>query len=450
MDEYNVTELHPVAFLLTLTMGVAMLFTSRRNVTLPFLIVACFVTHAQRIVIGGLDFSMLRLMVLFGFTRVFLRNEARLFRMHPMDYALLIWLGIGTLSYFFGPRASDAAVIKRLGYLFDGIGTYFLFRILIADLRDVRAALKPLAWISLAVVGPMVLENLTGRNLFSLLGGVREYTKIRDGRMRCQASFSHPILAGTFGATTAAFLSALWLAFPKERVLYSLGIVASVAVVILSASSGPVMALVGVGLGWGFWRYRDWVPTVRLATFVTLVVVHFVREKPVWHLIGRLSSITGGTGFHRYRLIDNAVEHFDEWWKWGCESTAHWNMPQPTDITNQYILEGVRGGVATMLSLMGVLVVAFRTTGQSVRLALTRSRLPRATAEKGAILAWGAGVTVFVHSIAFIGVSYFGQLMPILYLHLALVPSIACALERTRSPRMVRRPAPLRELATSS
>ena len=71
MDEaYGSTQIHPVALLLTISMGVAMFVVRRDRTAIPLLIVACFITHAQRVVIGGLDFSMLRILVLFGWARV--------------------------------------------------------------------------------------------------------------------------------------------------------------------------------------------------------------------------------------------------------------------------------------------------------------------------------------------------------------------------------------------
>ena len=64
------------------------------------------------------------------------------------------------------------------------------------------------------------------------------------------------------------------------------------------------------------------------------VVIHFIREKPVWHLILRLSVITGGTGYHRYQLIDAFINNFSEWALAGTDGTAHWGWGLQ-DTTNQ-------------------------------------------------------------------------------------------------------------------
>src|SRR3990172_7785637 len=136
---------------------------------------------------------MLHIVILFGWARILLRGETRDYRFHPLDAALPIWLAFGTLAYIIGPRGSTAAFVQRLGVILDAAGTYFLFRMLLRDVRDVQRAATAFGWLALAMVGPVIVESLTGRNVFAALGGVPEHTNIRGGRLRCQASFSHPI-----------------------------------------------------------------------------------------------------------------------------------------------------------------------------------------------------------------------------------------------------------------
>lgn len=427
MGKYGQTEIHPIALVLTLAMGVAIFLVRRDRAVVPLLIVACFVTHAQRIVVAGLDFSMLRIVILFGWARILLRGDTREYRFHPLDAVLLIWLAFGTLAYIIGPRGSTAAFVQRLGVIVDAAGTYFLFRVLLLQVGDIHRAIEAFGWIALAMVGPMIVENLTGRNLFATLGGVPEITTIRDGRLRCQASFSHPIMAGNFGATTAALVGALWLGSPKHRLRHSAALTAAAAITILSASSGPLIALLTAILGWVLWPYRRYMPLFRWGTLAALVVIHFAREKPLWHLIGRLSSITGGQGWHRVGLITAAIENFDDWWLLGAYSTSHWKTNLGHDITSHYILEGVRGGIATLGSLLVLLVVAFNTVGRSIGRAEAQASWPPKERRTAALLTWALGVCLAVHSVAFIAVSYFGQLFTIFYLQLAIIPSLAHA-----------------------
>lgn len=439
MGKYGTTEIHPVALALTLAMGIAMLTVRRDHAALPLLIVACFITHAQRIVVGGLDFSMLRLMVIFGAVRVVYRRESGHYRFHPLDAVIPIWLFFGLLSSALGPRGSGAYFVSRLGATMDAAGTYFLFRMLLRDVRDIERTIRAFGVMCLVLVGPMIFENLTGRNLFAFLGGVPTYTNIRGGRFRCQASFSHPLMVGNFAATTAAMVGALWMAYPKQRLMHTACLLAAAGVVGLSNSSGPLMAILTAFITWSLWPLRAYMPIFRYTTFATLFIVHFAREQPVYHLIGRLSSITGGTGWHRVALINAAIRHFDEWWLLGGATTSHWKRAQGSDITNQYILEGLRGGIWGLIAFVSILVVGFSTVGRTLRAVKRRRDWAKSERRTTSLLAWALGACLAAHSMAFIGVSYFGQLSSILYLHLAMIPSLYQAV--TRKAR-VRGPAP--------
>ena len=70
MGRYGATDIHPVALVFTLSMALAFFVVRRDRAAVPLLLVACLIPHTQRIVIGGLDFSMLRIMVMFGWARV--------------------------------------------------------------------------------------------------------------------------------------------------------------------------------------------------------------------------------------------------------------------------------------------------------------------------------------------------------------------------------------------
>ena len=160
---------------------------------------------------------------------------------------------------------------------------------------------------------------------------------------------------------------------------------------------------------------------MRWGIVVACVGLHLVMKGPVWSLVGRMDIVGGSTGWHRSALITAALEHFGEWWLVGTRSTAHWgqqfNYDLFYDVTNQFILEGVRGGVITLLLFVWVLSVAFRGAGDLWRAA-------GSSVHKVAI-AWGLGTTMFVHVITFFGISYHGQIVMVMYLHLAMIGSLA-------------------------
>ena len=112
--------------------------------------------------------------------------------------------------------------------------------------------------------------------------------------------------------------------------------------------------------------------------------------------------------------------HFSDWAFLGLASTASWGM---NDITSQYLLEGLRGGLLTLVLFVLIFVFAFRNL----------ARMCRAAQSKGDLaLCWALGVGSSVHCVNFIGVSYFGQdRQCFLWLHLGIVGSL--------TPTMLRR-----------
>jgi hypothetical protein len=87
------------------------------------------------------------------------------------------------------------------------------------------------------------------------------------------------------------------------------------------------------------------------------------------------------------------------------------------DVTNQYVLEGVRGGLLTLCLFIAIIVIAFRDVGELWRL---QTKNPYRLA-----ISWVLGVSLFVHCMNFIGVSYFGQIWILWYLLLAIIGSLS-------------------------
>lgn len=177
----------------------------------------------------------------------------------------------------------------------------------------------------------------------------------------------------------------------------------------MTASSTPILALASVPALLFVFPWRRNTRIVAWGIVALVCALHIVMEAPVWHLVARIGVVSGSTGYHRYRLIDAAIRHFGEWMLLGTRSTAHWGVGLE-DVTNQYILEGVTGGVASLILFCAVHFVGARML---VRLSLC-------TRNKGeSYLAWCMFTTIMVHCTSFIGVAYFGQITMIWHLLLA-------------------------------
>lgn len=413
----NQTTLHPLGLVAVVVLGLVMLVVPRRHAVLPMIVMACFVSSAQRLVLVGLDFNLLRLMLLFGWLRILLRGENRGFNFRPLDLTIIAWLFCGTAIYTILHGTLDA-FINRLGSVYDAAGMYFLFRCLIRTWSDVEDIIIGFAWVSIPLAGAFVLEHLTGRNAFAIFGGVLEITVIRDGRLRCQGAFSHPILAGCFWASLIPLFAGLWWRGGQSRTWSVVGLSAALIIVLMCASATPLIAVALALVAAAFFPLRKWMAFVRWGILGSLVGLHLLMNNPVWHLISRITVVGGNTGWHRYYLIDQAINRVGEWGFLGTKSTAHWGWGLD-DITNQFVLVGVRGGLLTLILFVAVIALSFGAVGRL----LAQSAPDRFRT----VFTWAIGASLFVHCVNYVGVSYFGQIIIVWYMLLAIIGSLDAA-----------------------
>lgn len=427
-EYHGQTTLHPVGAAAVLVLGIMLLVIDRRRAALPMMLIACFVSPAQRIVVLSLDFTLLRLMVLFGWARLCLRGELRPLRLGPLDYCLLAWTITRTLGVFLRNDMTLGALLYGAGRSFDAVGIYFFFRVLIRDYRDVIDAVKNAALVAIPVALAFVVEKITAHNIFAIFGGVAENTWVRHGRLRCQGAFAHAILAGCFWGGLLPQFAALW--WQQFRALAVAGVASALVIIICCASSTPAMAVIFGAMGALFFPVRGLMPFVRWGLFAGLLTLHLLMKAPVWHLISRIDVVGGSTGYHRYRLINEFVNRFEEWWLLGVRSTEHWGI---VDITNQFVKEGIQAGLLTLLLFLGTVALSFRGVGKILR---------RSEGDMGRlVLAWSLGVGVFIHVMNYLAVSYFGQIILIWYMHLAMIGSWSRPLAGTTVPRLSAAPA---------
>lgn len=413
-EYHGSTTVHPVGITVLIGLVMWMFVAARQRAIIPVLVLICFIPSAQRIVVFGADFTYLRIMAIAGLFRALVRSEFNGLRLNRIDYVYMLWVLVGSVVYI-AQQGDVAAAVYVAGTSVDMLGGYFLARVWIRNIEDLYTFARALAILALAVSVFFGVELLTQRNMFAIFGGVPEITIVRDYRLRCQGAFSHAILAGVFWAAVGAFLMGAALG-KRHRFLFATATAACVGIIVASASSTPVLGFAAGVAFWLAWPLRGLMRYAFIGAPFMLLGLHMVMEAPVWHLVSRVSAVGGSTGYHRFVLIDGAIRHFHEWWLVGSTWTGHWSEYfQTWDITNQYIFEGVRGGVwRLILFLMLVYLV-----GRSIATAQGRARSRGQT-----LLLWGLGASFFVHCVCFIGVSYFGQIVYLWYITLGIGGSL--------------------------
>lgn len=410
----NTTFITPAGIGFTLLMGVLLVFLPRRHALFPIIVLTCFMTMGQRILVFDLDFTMIRILALFGWARLILRGEIRSFnKWNSIDSALVWWTVSSVVTYTL-LWGTTGAFINRCGQAFNTLGMYFLFRFLVRDWDDILRVIEITAFLVIPLAVSMVLEKTTGRNSFAIFGGVPSITFVRDGVLRCQGPFSHPILAGTFGATLMPVFVGLWWQ-RKNRFIVALAIVSTAIITLTAGSSGPVGAYLAGIAGLVMWRFRKHMRKIRWGIVLALLGLEMVMKAHVWYLIARVGVFSGSTGWHRGYLINAAIYNFWDWWLVGTKSTEKWGRGL-WDVTNQFIAEGARGGLITLLLFILIITRCFRGIGLAVRAEVDSPQVRLGV--------WALGVALLAHVTSYISVSYWDQNYVNWYLLLAFISTV--------------------------
>jgi hypothetical protein len=432
-------NVNPLAFALLAAASGVVLFSSRKNAMIAFLLMALLMPLGQQFVVLGLHFRFMRILILVGACRVVFRREMREFVFTRVDKLVFFWALVGVICGIIrGPKA------ETFGVAYDALGIFFFFRVLLVDAKNALDHLRVLAIAGVIVAVSMSYELITHRNPLYVFGGVPEITLEREGRFRCQGPFRHPILAGTYAATLFPLLVGLW--FQGGRVnkrLAFLGLAASSFSACVAASSGALLTLVGAASGLALWPMRNRMYLFRRIAIAAIVGLIFVMNAPVWYLIAKISDYTGGTGWHRSFLIDLAIRHFGDWWLVGYSYTVRWAPPSwqdapgimigpdSLDITNHYIMQGLSGGLLGLGLFLAIIVSCFRILGHSLRTQNDSSLEPK--------LKWALGVSLAAHCTAFMSVSYFDQIQVFWFWLLAVISILS--VQRPRMPELQGEPA---------
>jgi hypothetical protein len=419
------TNLALAGTLFLAAVAVLMLALPRRLAMLPLLATVCYMPLGQQVVLAGLHFTIIRLVILVGVARVVCRGEARGLSLNRID-KLVVWWAVLSVILGFLSKPDLKNLVNRLGSFYMAVGIYFLVSCWIRDSKTFVASMKLLALLAIPLAILMIIEKTTSRNVFSLFGGVPEFTEQREGHLRCQAAFRHPILAGTFGATSLPLFIGLWFQGRGSRTLALLGCISACTIAVAASSGGALLTLLLGGVGFGFWRFRFQMRWVRRGVVVVILALAIVMQAPVWYLTARLSGVFGGTGWHRSWLVDTTLAHFSEWWLCGTTYTAHWggntyvldDDPDNIDITSQYVAEAVKGGVLKLALFVAIIVQCFKVLGRRIQAEAVGSA-------PAGVLWWAIGVCLFTHCVSFWSIPYFDQMAVIWYWLLAAVSRIA-------------------------
>jgi len=430
------TLLHPLVAVWVALAIVLILCLPRKYVIAPLLMAIFTIPIGQVVVLGGAHFTMARILILTGLARMALSgwtSGGHVFAggFNSIDRAFAL-CAVLLLTIFSVQWMETQALIRSLGNFLDAVGGYFLIRFLIHDREDILRTLKVFAAICV-IMGPCMLnEQITGRNVFGLLGGIGSASSERDGKIRSQGVFEVYITAGVFGATLMPLFVWMWTE-GKSKLAAGLGILGASAITLSANSSTPLLAYVGGFVGLCFWPLRKRMRIFRWGLVIMLVTLHLVMKAPVWALIARIDLTGSSSGYHRYTLVDNCIRHFGDWWLLGFKYYDAWGWDM-WDLSNQYVAYALTGGLATLVTFILVISRSFGRLGDARKLAEgNRNRSQE-------WFMWCLGAAMLCHVVAYFGIGYFDQIQFAWFALLAIISAAIPEVSRASLERAVEAP----------
>ena len=409
------TILHPLAALVFALLTLWTFVVSRRYVIWALLFISCFISPAQRFAFFTIDFHFQRAITVIILIRIVLMGEFQGIRLRNIDYALFGSAGLVILCS--AVRDGGAFLVGELGRSLDGVGIYLIARAYVRHMKDLRYVLIGAAIAAVPVMIGFVIEKSTSRNLFSIFGGVPEITVIRDDRLRAQGAFTHPIIAGVFWAAFTPLFIAVILS--KAKALWSffvgwIGTISAVLAAFMTASSTPIGGILIGLICWVLFPLRGYLRVIRWTLLFAILFLHAISQNGVHAILfTKISFVGASTGYHRYLLIDGLMQGFSKWALIG-NRTTQFNYAF-RDITNDYILTALNGGLLALALKIAVIAFAFASIGRMMRAAQNRADL---------LLSYGLGASLVTVIISMTAVSMYVQGEVSVFLTLGMAASL--------------------------
>lgn len=413
------TVLHPLVLAALILASILILLLPRKFVIIPFFVCILLVPLGQQLFVGGVHVFVYRILILVGCARLAAssfsgRDEALPGGATVLDKVFLAWAILRAAASILFYREMGA-LINQFGFLWDALGGYFLLRFLVRDNEDIERVIKIFALVAMICGGAMLREHFTGTDTFAFLGGIRQKLEFRNGTPRAMGPFAHALLAGTFGATLLPLLFWLWKQ-GKSRLLVVAGMVGCTLMSSLTMCSSPVLVYAAGIVAICLWPFRNSMRMFRWGIVVACAVLQLFMKAPFWFVLSHIDLVGGSSGWYRAALIDNFIRHFSQWWLIGTNANMNWADGAMWDACNQFVAEGVAGGLLTLVLFIAMICICFRWLGRMRKLHEGKGNQEW--------FFWLLGATLFAHVVGFFGIDYFDQTRFVWYALLAMIAAV--------------------------
>jgi len=413
--------------LLISVVGALLVFVLRHQFAfLVYVGVALFYPKYLVFDVGTLDVSAIRVLGMALLLRCLLSKRLRnRFVWNGLDK----WVTVSVLTYLVVSCLTiplSEALEGQAGLLNDTWIAYIATRLCIKEQKEFSLAAKgigvllvPLALLGLAEAFTSWQPYLPLTRHCPWRPEIR-VTEPRSGLNRAVGPFGHPIL---FGCCFAMFFPLIyWLRREAGAYRFLVYILCSIIILgALSSMSGGSWGMLGAVLVFLAFESKPlWVKPVLKLLLIQCVGIALVANRPVYYIIFSYLNPVGGAWWHRAKLIDCAIASFGEWYLLGYKGEdPGWGQylgMRHTDVTNQFILNGVRYGIVGILVLCVVLVVSYKALVRAYR---------RSNSVKVKSACWALGCSLSGVIISWTTTAYFSQMLTLFYVCMAMIGSVS-------------------------
>lgn len=391
------------------------------------LIIACMMIWPEylRIPMGLAQMSAPRLMALVLLVRLLMLGRGMSLKKSSVDVLVIVgWLWTIFATVVVSP--DSAQVTTMIGRGFDTVLMYFVARLALMTIDDVKNILIPIAITALYMCAMGVLEAMMLYSPYSSFQAHRGWTwiakeaELRLGFLRAVVSTSVSIY---FGMAMMLITGMLWSmrGYGKPLIVNPGSIIAAFIGALTSLSSGPWSACALLIIFSAFVKRTALIKPMLIFVSITIIFVEIASNRHFYHLIGYL-ALDGSTAWYRARLLEVAFSQWREFWLLGVGDNwpHHWGAildgRKHIDVVNHFIILALYGGFPGMIMYIASHVIA-------VRAAVRAWRLHRDDQIRQMI--FGFAATLVALDLASYSVGLFGPVLLLSYILLGFIVSVS-------------------------
>lgn len=414
-----------VTLLIAITGVLLVLFLGRVPAMAAFLAVLFWYPNFLVVSLGTIDISVGRIVGSALLMRCLCNKRiSSHFHWCRLDTMVTSYVAVTVLIYVLTQPFAQV-MENRSGFIMDTWFAYLVSRFIIQDKKDFLQLIKLVCFIILPLAILGVYEAVTGHlPYFQLRRFCPWMTRIKpqEGRWgfdRAMGPFNHPIL---FGCVFSMFMPYIYYLRNQKnswRYLSYIFLAGAALGSMSSMSSGPWIMTIVVLFCFLLEPVRKYIKYLLLVIVLGCIFIAIISNRPFYYVIVSYCNPIGGAGYHRARLIEISMRFFHEWCLLGYKGQdPGWGIYMGmthTDVTNMFLLQGVRYGFGGMLAFCGIFYFAYAGIWKVQK---------RLRSKEDDLFFWAIKCMMFATIITMMSVGYFGQTLTLFFALTGMIGSV--------------------------